>query len=84
MKDMDDKGSDFCSIHYYLHTYNSWEIQKVSLAYEDCKMKDNGEGKNSLLVSLLVNTKSVQRRVMLFMMIRYILDQIQNKNKYQI
>ena len=39
---------------------------------------------NSFLISLLVNTKSMQRRVMMSMMIRDILDHIQENNIYQI
>ena len=45
MTNMDDNGSDFCKIHIYLQPFNSWEVEKIALAYEDCRMKDNGEGK---------------------------------------
>ena len=45
VKNMDDKGSDFCSNHYYLQPSYSWDIKNIKLAYEDCRMKDNGEGK---------------------------------------
>ena len=45
MKNMYDKGSYFCRIHDYLHPYNSWDIEKIELSYEDWRRKDNGEGK---------------------------------------
>ena len=46
--------SYFCSIHVHLQPSDPWEDGKTSLAYEDCKMKDNYEGDESspsLLVS---------------------------------
>ena len=45
MKEMGDKGSDFFISHYHLPLYYSWDIENIALAYEDCRMKDNGEGK---------------------------------------
>ena len=45
VKNMDDKGYIFCRIHGYLQPFNPWEKGKTSLAYEDCRMKANGEGK---------------------------------------
>ena len=39
MNNMNDKISNFCIIHLHLQ----WEDGKTSLAYEDCKMKDNYE-----------------------------------------
>ena len=44
MKNMDDKSSDFFSIHVHLQPSDPWEDRKTSLAYEDYKMKDNCEG----------------------------------------
>ena len=40
---MNDKSSDFCSSHVHLKPYDPWEDGNNSLAYEDCKMKDNCE-----------------------------------------
>ena len=40
VKNMDDKGYDFCSNHYYLQPYDSWDIENITLAYEDYRMKD--------------------------------------------
>ena len=44
MKNMHDKGSQFCRSHVYLHPSDPWEDENTSLAYEDCKVKDNCEG----------------------------------------
>ena len=44
MKNIYDKGFDFCSSHVYLQPFDPWEDEKTSLAYEVCKMKDNCEG----------------------------------------
>ena len=41
---MNDKISDFCSIHVHLQPSDPWEDRKTSLASEECKMKDNCEG----------------------------------------
>ena len=80
-----DKSSDFCSSHVYLQPHDPLEDEKTSLAYEGCKMKYNYEGDEfASSFFLLVITKSLQRRVMLSMLIRNILDQIQKKNIYQI
>ena len=73
---MDDKGSDFCSIHVYLQPPDPWEGEKISLAYEGFQVL--------LLVSLMVITKSLQRVVMFSMVLRHILDHIQKKNIYHI
>ena len=45
MKDMEDNGSDFFSSNYHLQPSDSWDIEKITLSYEDCRMKDNVEGK---------------------------------------
>ena len=44
MKNMYDKGSDFCRICVYLQPPDPWEDKNSSLAYEGYKMKDNCEG----------------------------------------
>ena len=54
IKNVYDKDSDFYSSHVYLQPYDPWEDEKSSLAYEDCKKKDNCEGDEyapSLLIS---------------------------------
>ena len=58
MKNMDNKSSNFCNKHVHLQPTETWEDGNTSLAYEDCKMKDNCEG---------VNPKSMHRRVILLM-----------------
>ena len=83
MKDIDDKGSDFDSIHYYLHPSDSGRLKRLHLPIRSAEGRTMVREKKSLLVSLLVNTKSMQRRVILLIMIRYLLDWIQ-KNIYQI
>ena len=45
VNNMDSKGSYFCSSYYYFQPSDSWDIENITLAYEDCRMKDNGEGK---------------------------------------
>ena len=84
MNNMNDKSSDFCSSHVHLQPYDPWEDGKTSLASKDCKMKDNYEGDESSPSLLVSEPKSMHRRVILPMMKRYILYQIQNNNKYQI
>ena len=44
MKNMDDNGSEFCSIHVHLQPYYPWEDENTSPAYGDYKMKGNCEG----------------------------------------
>ena len=44
MKNMYDKGSNFCRNHVHLQQSDPWEDKKYSLAYEGYKMKDNCEG----------------------------------------
>ena len=44
VKNMDNNSSNFCSSHVHLQPSNPWEDGKISLAYEDWKMKDNCEG----------------------------------------
>ena len=78
------KSFDFCSIHVYLQPHDPLEDEKTSLAYEGFKMKETVREMNSLLVSSLVITKSLQRRMMLSMVIRNILDYIQKDNIDQI
>ena len=38
---MDDKIFDFCSSHVHLQPSDPWEEENTSLAFKDCKMKDN-------------------------------------------
>ena len=45
MNNMDDKRSDFCRSHVHLQPYHSLEVKIIALSYEECKMKDNDEGK---------------------------------------
>ena len=47
VNNMNDKSSDFCSIHVHLQPSDPWEDGKTSLAFEDYKMKDNCEGDES-------------------------------------
>ena len=44
---MNDKSSDFCSIHVHIQPYYQWEDGNTSLVSKDCKMKDNCEGDES-------------------------------------
>ena len=39
-----DNISNFCRICVYLQPPDPWEVEKTSLSYEGCKMKDNCEG----------------------------------------
>ena len=41
---MDNKSSDFCSIPIQLKPYDPCKDKNSSLAFEDCKRKDNYEG----------------------------------------
>ena len=86
MKNMDDKVFDFsifvsdmiiCS--HLIHG----RLKRLHLPIRSAEGRTMVREKKSLLVSLLVNTKSMQRRVILLIMIRYLLDWIQ-KNIYQI
>ena len=45
MKDMDERGYSFLISHYYFLPFDSWEIENIALEHEDCRMKDNDEGK---------------------------------------
>ena len=45
MNNMYAKGFDFCSSDVYLQPSDSWVDEKFVLTYEECKIKDNGEGK---------------------------------------
>ena len=84
VKNMDNKSFDFCRSHVHLQPSDPWKDKNSSLASEDCKRKANCEGNKFTLVSLLVITKLVKRKVMLSMVIRYIFHNIQNNNKYHI
>ena len=44
MENMDDKGSEFFSIHVHLQPSYPWEDENTSCADEDCKMKAHCEG----------------------------------------
>ena len=43
-KNMDNKSSDFYSIHVHLQPYDPCKYKKSSLASKDCKRKANCEG----------------------------------------
>ena len=43
MKKLYDKGSGFFCSHVYSQQYDPWDYENTSLAYEDCKVKDNCE-----------------------------------------
>ena len=47
VNNMNDKSVNFHRIHVHLQPYDPWEDGKTSLAFEDCKMKDNCEGDES-------------------------------------
>ena len=52
------KDSDFICNHVYLHPSNPFEDENTSLAYEDCKMKDNCEG-DELTSSLSIGDRKI-------------------------
>ena len=81
---MNDKSFDFWVIHVHLQPSDPWEDGKTSLSSDDCKMKENCEGDEYAPSYLLVNPKSMQRRVILPMMIRDLLVHILNNNKKQV
>ena len=41
---MDNKHSDFCSIHVHLQPYDPCKYKNSSLAFEECKRKATCEG----------------------------------------
>ena len=58
---MDDNSSDFCSSHVQLQPSYPCHEEKTSLAFEDCKMKDNCE-RDEFIPSLSVGEHKIDAK----------------------
>ena len=69
MKNMDNKSSDFFGIHVHIQSYYPWKDKSIHLHLRTAKGRPIVREINSVLFSPLVIAQSVQRRVILSMMI---------------
>ena len=61
MRKIDDKSSSFCSSHVHMQPSDIWGEDKTSLAFEDCKMKDNCE-RDEFTPSLSVGEQKIDAK----------------------